>query len=57
MAGGYRTWPLIQFNVIGEAWQLYKRHWFVWSLATLIALTADTRSLPAASWLFSTYAE
>jgi hypothetical protein len=39
MAGGYSTWPLIQFSVIGEAWRLYKRHWFVWSLAMLIVLT------------------
>ena len=39
MAGGYQTWPLIQFSVIGEAWRLYKRHWFVWSLAMLIVMT------------------
>ena len=39
MAGGYQTWPLIQFGVIGEAWQLYKRHWFIWSLAMLIVMT------------------
>jgi hypothetical protein len=38
MAGGYQTWPLIQFNTIGEAWRLYKRHWLVWSLAMLIVL-------------------
>ena len=30
-----RAWPSIQFSVIGEAWRLYKRHWFVWSLAML----------------------
>ena len=29
---------MIQFGVIGEAWRLYKRHWFVWSLAMLIVL-------------------
>jgi hypothetical protein len=39
MAGGYQTWPLIQFSVIGEAWRLYKRHWIVWSLAMLIVTT------------------
>jgi uncharacterized membrane protein len=39
MAGGYQTWPLIQFRVIGEAWRLYKRHWFVWSVAMLIVMT------------------
>jgi hypothetical protein len=38
MAGGYQSWPLIQFRVIGEAWRLYKRHWFVWTLAMLIVL-------------------
>ena len=38
MAGGYQTWPLIQFRVIGEAWRLYKRHWVVWSLAMLIVI-------------------
>jgi uncharacterized membrane protein len=31
-------WPLIRFGVIGEAWQLYKRHWVVWSLAMLIVM-------------------
>jgi hypothetical protein len=40
MAGGYQSWPAIQFNVIGEAWRLYKRHWFVWSLAMFIVMTA-----------------
>jgi hypothetical protein len=39
MASGVQTWPLIQFGVIGEAWRLYKRHWFVWSLAMLIVMT------------------
>ena len=38
MAGGYQTWPLVRFNVIGEAWRQYKRYWVVWSLATLIAM-------------------
>ena len=38
MAGGYQTWPLINFRVIGEAWRLYKRHWVVWSLAMLIVI-------------------
>jgi uncharacterized membrane protein len=38
MAGGYQTWPLVQFSVIGEAWRQYKRHWVVWSLATLIVM-------------------
>ncbi|MFI5454557.1 MAG: hypothetical protein ACHRXM_03815 [Isosphaerales bacterium] len=32
-------WPLVRFGVIGEAWQLYKRHWVVWSLAMLIVMT------------------
>jgi hypothetical protein len=39
MADGYQSSPLIQFNVIGEAWRLYKRHWVVWSLAMLIVMT------------------
>jgi uncharacterized membrane protein len=38
MASPYQTSPLIQFSVIGDAWQLYKRHWFVWSAATLIVM-------------------
>jgi hypothetical protein len=38
MAGGYHTWPLVQFGVIGEAWRLYRRHWVVWSLAMFIVL-------------------
>jgi hypothetical protein len=39
MAGGYQTWPLIEFSVIGDAWRLYKRHWVVWSMAMLIVMT------------------
>jgi uncharacterized membrane protein len=39
MAGGYQTWPLVRFSVIGEAWQLFKQHWIVWSLAMLIVMT------------------
>jgi hypothetical protein len=42
MAGGYQTWPLVQFSVIGEAWRLYKRHWLIWSLAMLIVTTCYT---------------
>jgi hypothetical protein len=40
MAGGYQSWPVIQFGVISEAWRQYKRHWFVWSLAMLLVTTA-----------------
>jgi hypothetical protein len=39
MAGGYATWPLIRFSVIGEAWKQYKKHWVVWSLAMMIVMT------------------
>ena len=39
MAGGYQTWPLIEFTNIGDAWRLYKRHWFIWSLAMIIVST------------------
>jgi len=39
MAGGYQTWPLVRFSVIGEAWKLFKQHWIVWSLAMLIVMT------------------
>jgi hypothetical protein len=39
MAGEYQTWPLVRFSVIGDAWRLYKQHWFVWSLAMLIVMT------------------
>jgi hypothetical protein len=39
MAGGYQSWPLIRFSVIGEAWKHYKKHWVVWSLAMLIVMT------------------
>ena len=39
MAGGYATWPLIRFGVIGEAWKQYKKHWVAWSLAMLIVMT------------------
>jgi hypothetical protein len=38
MAGGYQTWPLVRFSVIGDAWRLYKPHWIVWSLAMLIVM-------------------
>jgi uncharacterized membrane protein len=30
--------PLLRFGVIGDAWRLYQRRWWTWSLATLIAL-------------------
>ena len=32
------SWPMVRFGAIGEAWQLYKRHWGVWSLTMLAAL-------------------
>jgi uncharacterized membrane protein len=35
-------WPLLRFSVIGDAWQLYKRHWVVWSVAMLIVMTCDS---------------
>jgi uncharacterized membrane protein len=35
-------WPLIRFDVVGTAWQLYKRHWVIWSLATLIVMIGDS---------------
>jgi uncharacterized membrane protein len=41
-------WPLVPFGVIGEAWQLYKRHWVVWSLATLIVMACDSLASGAA---------
>jgi hypothetical protein len=31
-------WPEVRFAVIGEAWRLYKRHWGIWSLATLLSM-------------------
>jgi uncharacterized membrane protein len=34
-------WPLLRFGVIGDAWRLYKQHWFVWSLAMLIVMICD----------------
>jgi hypothetical protein len=39
MAYGYSPRREIPFRVIGDAWRLYKRHWAVWSLAALIAMT------------------
>jgi hypothetical protein len=35
-------WPLVRFNVIGDAWRLYRRHWVVWSLAMLIVLIGSS---------------
>jgi hypothetical protein len=31
-------WPTVRFDVIGDAWRLYRRHPGVWSVAILIAL-------------------
>jgi hypothetical protein len=31
-------WPMIRFSVIEDAWRLYRRHPWVWSLAILIVL-------------------
>jgi hypothetical protein len=32
--------PLLRFNVIGDAWRLYQRRWWTWSMAMLIVLIA-----------------
>src|SRR5262245_40582286 len=34
--------PLLRFNVIGDAWRLYQRRWWTWSLAMLIVLIANS---------------
>ena len=31
-------WPIVRFNVMADAWRLYRRHPGIWSLATLIVL-------------------
>jgi uncharacterized membrane protein len=31
-------WPMVRFDVIGDAWRLYRRHPGIWSLAILIVL-------------------
>ena len=41
MSFGQPTWPRVRFGVIREAWQLYKRHWGVWSVAVLIVLLGN----------------
>jgi hypothetical protein len=38
MASLQTGWPTVQLGAIGEAWQLYRRHWGVWSLTTLVSL-------------------
>jgi hypothetical protein len=42
MSVDYDGWPVLRFNVIKNAWRLYKRHALVWSLATLIVMFADS---------------
>src|SRR5262249_48548803 len=32
--------PLLRFNVSGDAWRLYQRRWWTWSMAMLIVLIA-----------------
>ncbi len=32
--------PLLRFNVIGDAWRLYQRRWWTWSMAMLIVMIA-----------------
>ncbi len=56
MAGGYQTWPLVEFKYIGDAWRLYKRHWFTWSLAMIIVSTAYSFVAGAAMALFDGHA-
>jgi len=34
--------PLLRFNVIGDAWRLYQRRWWTWSMAMLIVLIAES---------------
>lgn len=41
MSIGQPRWPEVRFGVIGDAWQLYKRHWGMWSIATLIVVLAN----------------
>jgi hypothetical protein len=41
MSFGQPPWPEIRFNVIGDAWRLYKRHWVVWSVTVLIVLAGN----------------
>ncbi len=31
-------WPVVRFDVIGDAWRLYRRHAVAWSVAILIVL-------------------
>lgn len=33
--------PQLRFGVIGEAWRLYRRHWWTWSTAMLIVMVAE----------------
>jgi uncharacterized membrane protein len=32
--------PLLRFSVIGDAWRLYQRRWWTWSIAMLIVMIA-----------------
>ncbi len=32
--------PRIRFDVVGDAWRLYRRRWWTWSMAMLIVLVA-----------------
>ncbi len=35
------TWPTIRLGAIGEAWELYKRHWKVWSVTMLVSAASS----------------
>jgi hypothetical protein len=41
MSFGISPWPAVRFSVIGDAWRLYKQHWGVWSVTTLIVLVGN----------------
>jgi hypothetical protein len=34
-------WPTVRLGAIGEAWQLYKRHWIVWSVTMLVSVASS----------------
>lgn len=53
MSQGRSSWPLLQYDVIDQAWRLYKQHWVVWSVAVVILNFVSSSLVGSAQWFIA----
>lgn len=53
MSHGRSSWPLLQYDVIGQAWRLYKQHWVVWSVTVMILNIVGSSMAGSLRWMFN----